>query len=233
MVVDYRFSGMSPERWRRIQDIYDSVINVPAAARESRLDELCRHDQDLRHEIESLLQARDEAGSFLSPEDLQSHIHDLLEPELAAGSTFGRYRTISAIGAGGMGRVYLAQDEELNRRVALKLLPAQFTLDRERVLRFRREARAASALTHPNIITVYDVGQNGHTWFVATEFVEGETLRSFIQREGIDVERALEIALQCARGLSAAHDAGIVHRDINRRISSCGRTGSRRSLISD
>lgn len=205
---------MTPERWRRVSDVYDILVQLPPAARQTTLDEECRDDEDLRREIESLLEAREDAGSFLGPEELHSCIRELSEPEVTPGSRLGRYEIVSSIGAGGMGQVYLARDVELGRRVALKVLPAQFTLDEERILRFRREARAASALNHPNIVTVYDVGESGQTWFIVTEFIEGETLRSRLEHGRLQSDIALDIALQCARALATAHDAGIVHRDV-------------------
>lgn len=209
------FSGsMTAERWKRIAEIYDSVVEAPAAARGGMLDEACRSDKDLRLQVESLLDAREEAGDFLSPNELHRHICDLSRCEVALGHTLGRYEVLSVVGAGGMGEVYLAHDNELNRRVALKVLPVQFTRDQERVVRFRREARAASALSHPNIVTIHDVGQSGETWFIATEFVEGVTLRNRLGQGSMAKEEALDIALQCALGLAAAHGAGIVHRDV-------------------
>ncbi len=206
---------MSPERWIRVTDIYDSVIGVSPESRDTALNEACGDDKDLLREIQSLLEARDEAGSsFLCPEELCSHIRELSEPEVAPGNTFGRYEVLSSIGAGGMGHVYLARDVELKRQVALKVLPLRFTLDEECILRFRREARAASALNHPNIVTVYDVGANGQTWYIATEFVEGKTLRNWIEEGDLETGKALDVALQCARALAAAHRADIVHRDV-------------------
>ena len=205
---------MTAERWQRIAEIYDSVVEAPPAARGAMLDQACRSDKDLRREIESLLEAREQAGDFLSPDELHHHIRDLAPSEAAPGKTLGRYQILSVIGAGGMGEVYLAHDSELNRRVALKVLPVQFTRDEGRVVRFRREGRAASALSHPNIVTVYDVGQTGETWFIATEFVEGVSLRTRLGQRPIAEQEALDIALQCALGLEAAHGAGIVHRDV-------------------
>ena len=216
LVLKYRefINFMTADRWKRVADIYDSVVVLPPAARGTMLDEACGSDADLRREVESLLEARGEAGSFLSLSDLRDHICDLSDSEAAPGSTFGRYQVLSVIGAGGMGEVYLAQDAELNRQVALKVLPAQFTNDEERIARFRREARAASVLNHPNVVTIYDVGQTGDTWFIATEFVEGTTLRARLAEGPKNIPGALDIALQCARGLEAAHKAGIVHRDV-------------------
>ncbi|HEX6625714.1 MAG TPA: protein kinase, partial [Pyrinomonadaceae bacterium] len=140
----------------------------------------------------------------------------LAEREDAAlvGRTIARYRVLSLVGAGGMGRVYLAEDTGLGRRVALKLLPAHFTHDKEQVRRFRQEARAASALNHPNILTVHEVGEADGTEFIATEYVEGETLRACLARARCGVGEALDVAAQIADALVAAHEARIVHRDI-------------------
>ena len=124
------------------------------------------------------------------------------------------YQIIKKLGAGGMGEVYLAQDTRLDRKVALKLLPEAFTQDQERLRRFTQEARAASALNHPNIITIHDIGQAVSTHFIATEYVEGRTLRDLLRDTHLDVLRAVDIAAQIASALTAAHQAGIVHRDI-------------------
>lgn len=130
------------------------------------------------------------------------------------GTTFGRYEIISLLGSGGMGEVYLAQDNKLGRRVALKLLPPRFTGDSERVRRFQQEARAASALNHPNIITIFEVGETEHTYFIASEYVEGQTLGQRLNDGALDLSEAIEIGIQVAGALSAAHRAGIIHRDI-------------------
>jgi Tol biopolymer transport system component/serine/threonine protein kinase len=205
---------MNAERWNRIAEIYESVIACPPANRGALLDEACSSDGELRRELESLLQAREEAGSFLSPNELREHIRQLSGPDVAPGRTFGRYRILSLIGAGGMGEVYLARDAELDRQVALKVLPAEFTRDEGRVARFRREARAASALSHPNIVTIYDIGEAGGTRYISAEFIEGTTLRNRLALGAMDLQEALEIAVQCADALAAAHEAGIVHGDV-------------------
>jgi Tol biopolymer transport system component len=205
---------MIAERWQRIQGIYESVISHPPASRSKILDEACSGDDELRREVESMLRAREEAGDFLSPDHLQLHIRELSEPDVAPGRTFGRYYIQSIIGAGGMGEVYLARDTELDRQVALKVLPAQFTRDQERLARFRREARAASALNHPNVLTIYDIGETGETHYIAAEFVEGITVRNRLALGPMKLEEALDVTIQCARALDAAHQVGIVHRDI-------------------
>lgn len=133
---------------------------------------------------------------------------------LEAGSEFGRYSIISAIGAGGMGEIFLAHDKLLERRVALKVLPDQFTSDPERLQRFVREAKTASALNHPNIITIYEIGEVGGINFISTEYVEGQTLRSRISKGSLKLAEVLSVARQTAEALAAAHAVGIVHRDI-------------------
>src|SRR5205823_2127416 len=129
-------------------------------------------------------------------------------------ATIARYRVGRLIGAGGMGEVYLAEDETLNRKVALKLLPARFTRDEERVRRFQREARAASALNHPNIITIYEIGHADSVHYIATEYIEGETLREMMAKRRLNAGEVLDVAIGVAGALAAAHDAGIIHRDI-------------------
>ncbi|MEA2415108.1 MAG: eukaryotic-like serine/threonine-protein kinase, partial [Thermoanaerobaculia bacterium] len=128
--------------------------------------------------------------------------------------TISRYRVGRLIGAGGMGEVYLAEDETLNRKVALKLLPVRFTRDEERVRRFQREARAASALNHPNIITIYEIGHADSVHYIATEYIEGETLREVMAKRRLNAGEVLDVAIGVSSALAAAHDAGIIHRDI-------------------
>ena len=130
------------------------------------------------------------------------------------GQTISHYRIVNRIGAGGMGEVYLAEDTRLGRKLAIKFLPDQFTQDADRVRRFEQEARAASALNHPNIITIYEIGHHAQGHFIATEFIEGETLRQRVQRGGLKLSETLDIAVQCVSALQAAHQAGIIHRDI-------------------
>ena len=202
------------ERWKQIEQIYYSVIASPISERAALLDQLCLEDADIRREVESLLHAREQADNFLSSMSLKGQIAELLsEPDLA-GKTIGHYEVRSAIGAGAMGEVYLALDTRLDRQVALKILPSHLTENMDRVARFRREAKAASALNHPNIITIFDVGEIGDTSFIAAEFVRGVTLRERLTASKIEPQEAVNIALQCALALEAAHNAGIVHRDI-------------------
>src|SRR6185295_14628792 len=134
----------------------------------------------------------------------------MLSPSMQA-ATIARYRVGRLIGAGGMGEVYLAEDEVLQRKVALKLLPARFTQDQERVRRFQREARAASALNHPNILTIYEIGHTESVHYIATEYIEGETLRERLAARRLSVAEVIEISMGVANALAAAHDAGIIH----------------------
>jgi eukaryotic-like serine/threonine-protein kinase len=137
-----------------------------------------------------------------------------MDKELSAGSTLSHYRIVSKIGAGGMGEVYLAEDSRLGRKVALKILNADLTRHEDRVRRFEQEARAASALSHPNILTIFDIGREDSTHFIATEFIDGQTLRSALTRSRMKISEVLDVALQAAAALAAAHAAGIIHRDV-------------------
>jgi adenylate cyclase len=133
---------------------------------------------------------------------------------IQAGTHFGRYEIRSPIGAGGMGEVYLAHDAQLDRPVALKLLPVGVTQDADRLRRFQQEARATSALNHPNILTIYEIGETAGTHFIATEFIDGTTLRDQMARERMKIDEILDVSIQVASALAAAHEAGIIHRDI-------------------
>ena len=136
------------------------------------------------------------------------------ESEIKAGQTIGAYEILSLLGCGGMGEVYLALDSRLSRKVALKFLPASLTTDQKRLERFEREAHAASALNHPNIITIHEIGTTGAHHFIATEFIEGETLRARLSQTRLSLIETLRLAVQIADALAAAHKAGIIHRDI-------------------
>ncbi len=133
---------------------------------------------------------------------------------IAPGTRFGRYEIRSSIGKGGMGEIYLAQDTELNRHVALKLLPADVAFDQKRMQRFVQEARAASALNHPSILTIYEIGRADSAYFIATEFIDGVTLRQHIANTRMKIGEVLDTAVQITGALVAAHQAGIIHRDI-------------------
>jgi eukaryotic-like serine/threonine-protein kinase len=137
-----------------------------------------------------------------------------MEDSLKPNTTFSHYRILQKLGAGGMGEVYLAEDTRLDRRIALKILPEEFVADAERMRRFVREAKTASALNHPNILTIYEIGEADRKHFIATEYIEGETLHNRLKSEAVNLKSVLDIAIQMASALQAAHNAGIVHRDI-------------------
>jgi eukaryotic-like serine/threonine-protein kinase len=208
---------MTPERWQQVKQIFHDACERAPEERAVFLDAACDGDAELRREIESLLATHERAGDFMQQPPLNMALaggSGDAEAEIEAGRMINHYQVERRIGSGGMGEVYLAHDTRLGRRVALKLLRAEFTRDDERVRRFEQEARAASALNHPNILTIYEIGRMGETNFIATEFVAGETLRALITRGELTLGLALDIAQQTASALAAAHHAGIVHRDI-------------------
>jgi serine/threonine protein kinase len=207
---------MESERWQQIESLFYAALACPPPEHQRLLNQTCSADAALRQEVESLIAAHDQAGSMISSPALELAAPIITEAASAtlAQTTLGPYRVLSRLGSGGMGDVYLAYDTRLGRKIALKTLPDSFTKDHQRVLRFQQEARTASALNHPNIITVYEVGQAQGVQVIATELVEGETLRRALSSGGIRLARALDVALQVAGALAAAHEAGIVHRDI-------------------
>ena len=206
---------MTPARFQAIDELFQAAVAQPPHERVSYLDERCAGDETLRREVEALLAADSEQDEFaqIAHGVAADWAHRADRPDLA-GQTFGRYKIIEPLGVGGMGEVYLAEDATLGRRVALKLLPRRFTQDADRLRRFEQEARAVSALNHPNIITIHEVGQSDGTHFIATEFIEGETLNEKVQKSRLPLGQVLDIGCQTAGALAAAHAAGIVHRDI-------------------
>ena len=215
---------MNPERWQRIEQIYHAAMETAADRRAGLLGELCGDDDALRREVEEFLAVNEQTGGFLSTPAFELEAKRIaaenVGPNLAieVGEELSHYKILSHLGSGGMGQVFLVRDTMLERRVALKLLPVEFTRNTERLQRFVREARTASALNHPNIITIYEIGEVitalGTTHFIATEFIEGETLRKWTVDEEKRLSQALNVAVQVASALDAAHKAGIVHRDI-------------------
>jgi TolB-like protein/Flp pilus assembly protein TadD len=207
---------MKAERWKQINDLFQSATECPPKERAAFLDQASRGDEGLRREVESLLTSYERAENFIESPAFEVAPELLTNDKAGAlvGALIGHYRVESLIGIGGMGEVYLARDERLGRKVALKLLPERLTADETQLSRFKTEARAASALNHPNILTVYEIGVEGNRHFIATEFIEGITLRTLLARGRMNLHDALEIAVQVASALSAAHEAGVVHRDI-------------------
>ena len=211
---------MKPERWQQLDQLFHSALRLEPDERTAFLVEACAGDESLRRQVEALLAAHEEAGSFIESPTLEVETRGLAadqgttEGELATGELISHYRIIALVGVGGMGQVYLAQDITLGRKIALKLLPCDFTRDVSRVRRFQQEARAASSLNHPNILTVYEIGAEDGRQFIATEFIDGQSLRQHMRRLEVQLSEVLEISIQVASALAAAHEAGIVHRDI-------------------
>ncbi|HEU5131136.1 MAG TPA: protein kinase, partial [Pyrinomonadaceae bacterium] len=207
---------MTPERWQQVKEIFNSAITHRPEERSLFISRACSGDEALRSEVESLLASHEQSGEFIDQPAFEAAASLLVneKAELKPGLTIASYEVISFISRGGMGEVYLAEDKRLGRKVALKLLPASFTTDADRLRRFEQEARAASALNHPNIITIYEIREAAGSHVIATEFVEGETLRHRLSRSALTLSETLDIAIQIADALSAAHKAGIIHRDI-------------------
>ncbi|MCG3159883.1 MAG: Serine/threonine-protein kinase PknD [Acidobacteria bacterium] len=209
---------MTPERWKQIDQLLQEALEREPAERVAYLAEACGGDDELRREVVSLLGFHERAENFIETPPTDVAADWLNAKESRAGQTIGHYELIRRIGRGGMGEVYLARDARLGRQIALKLLQSSLTQDAARVRRFRQEARAASSLNHPNILTIYEVGQEdsttGGAHFIAAEFVDGQTLRELCRGEGLTLGAALDILIQVAGALTAAHEAGIVHRDI-------------------
>jgi eukaryotic-like serine/threonine-protein kinase len=207
---------MSDAAWQQAKRIFDDALRQKPEARARFVSEVCGDDKTLFREVESLLASFDSAGSFLEKPAI-ARFADVIEVQtkkLEAGKCFGHYEIIKQIGVGGMGEVYLAEDTSLERRIAIKILPEKLAADRERMQRFVREAKSTSALNHPNIITIYEIGETDNTHFIATEYIEGDTLRERLKGAPPKLKSALDIAIQIANALDAAHRTGIVHRDI-------------------
>src|SRR2546422_2427658 len=221
--------AMRAERWQQVSVLFKSALEREPKERTAYLDEACSSDDFLRGEVESLIAAYEQAGDFIEPAALEVAAASFTDEqrESIVGRTINQYAILGSLGSGGMGEVYLAHDSKLGRRVALKLLPVYYNWDADRLHRFQQEARTASALNHPNILTIYEIGETEGSHFIATEFIEGETLRQRLTelpartaRDGtgsesrMKLDEVLDIGTQVAAALSAAHEAGIVHRDI-------------------
>lgn len=205
---------MAPKNWQQVKNTFHDALRLESGERGPFLDKACNGDIDFRIEIESLLISLTEAKNFLEQPIIGETPKPDSEWRLKDGEIISHYRIVSPIASGGMGEVYLAEDEKLGRRVALKILPEDILADRNRLRRFRREAEVISALNHPNILTIFEFGDDHDVHFFASEFVKGETLRARLIKGRLSLHDALEIAMQIASALRAAHEAGVVHRDI-------------------
>jgi Tol biopolymer transport system component len=216
---------MKFERWQEVEALFHEALGRAPESRIAFLSEACHGDLALQQEVAALVASFDAANTFLETPAADSFgftghpgpapsLTPSLTPSLINGQQLAHYEIRSQLGSGGMGEVYLAHDTKLDRQIALKLLPVHFAADPERVRRFEREARAASALNHPNIIIIHEIGQEDGKHFIATEYIEGETLRQRLGRGELAQHEAVAIARQVAGALAAAHQAGLIHRDI-------------------
>lgn len=208
---------MNPETLEKIEEIFHATLDVSPEDRKAFLDEKCGSDAHLRKEVETLLEFDDASQQFLDdpPAALAAELFaGPSEPAEHIGKLIGHYKIVRLIGIGGMGEVYLAEDTRLGRKVALKILPEAFARDRDRMERFVLEARSASALNHPNIITIHEIGEADGVHFITAEFIDGKTLKELLSSGKLDIARAIDIAIQMASALDDAHSAGIVHRDV-------------------
>ncbi len=204
---------MLAERWRTIESLYHSACELGAEERRAFLERVCGSDEALRREVESLLANHDLAAGFLETKSPES-VRGEAEKEIPAGTQIGHYTVVEFLRAGGMGEVYKGQDTRLERPVAIKFLPRSLGADRTALNRFQREARAASALNHPRVCTIYDAGEYQGRPFLVMELLEGKPLKDRIDGGPVEYSELLEIAVQAAEGLQAAHAKGIVHRDV-------------------
>lgn len=206
---------MNTEQWKQVEALYNAALEIDAGERESFLTVACAGDEELRREVLSLVSSAERTDSFLeAPLTTVGLMLMNAEDESLSGQAVGPYQLLELLGRGGMGEVYLAHDPRLNRRVALKLLPAAIVDDGERVRRFEQEAHATSAISHPNVAHIYEVGEAQGRRYIAMEYIQGRTLRKALQRGPLEVCEALDIATQIAIALMAAHEAGVLHRDI-------------------
>jgi serine/threonine protein kinase/TolB-like protein/Tfp pilus assembly protein PilF len=207
---------MTPARFQTIEEIFLAALEQEPDQVSAFLDTACEGDVVLRREVETLLVSDQRAGRFIetSSVGLATKVIQNQQADSLAGRTIGHYKISESIGTGGMGEVYLATDIAAGRKAALKLLPLRFTGDAERLKRFQQEAHAVVGLNHPNILTVYEIGEDHSIHYIASELIEGETLRQHLTRGRMELGEAVDVAIQMASALAAAHNAGIVHRDI-------------------
>ncbi len=208
---------MTPPQFQTIEQIFLAAVEQEPGQLSAFLDTACDGDEVLRREVEALLTSDQRAGQFIerSTVGLATKIIENRQAGLLVGRTFGHYKISERIGSGGMGEVYLATDVTAGRKAALKLLPMRFTGNAERLKRFEQEAHAVVALNHPNILTVYEIGEDHSTHYIASELIEGETLRKRLARGPMKLSEAIDVTIQVASALAAAHENGIVHRDVN------------------
>jgi len=206
---------LEPERWAQVSRIFNSALELDSEARDAYVEGECGADESLAHEVKRLIENHQKASAqdFIA-EPAFANQSSSESKTLAAGQRLGPYQILQHLGTGGMGEVYLATDARLDRRVALKVLSAEVAHDKRRMQRFQQEARMASALNQPNILTIFEFGEINSLNLLATEYIEGETLRKYLRSNKLKLTEILDISIQILSALDAAHDAKIVHRDI-------------------
>jgi serine/threonine-protein kinase len=207
---------MVDENWQKVREVFDAALRQEPEVRQNYINEACGDDKDLLTEVESLFSSFDKSDDFMEMPAV-AQVADIIESDtktLETGTRFGHYEIIGQIGIGGMGEVYLAKDQKLDRRVAIKILNVKFSRDESNLKRFVREAKAASALNHPNILVIHEIGESEDAHYIVSEFIEGRTLREVLTQSQMSLGEVLDVAIQIASALSAAHGVHLVHRDI-------------------
>jgi eukaryotic-like serine/threonine-protein kinase len=207
---------MAYKDWQKVREVFDAALRQEPQDRQNYLNEACGDDKDLLTEVESLFSSFHKSDDFMETPAV-AHVADIIESEtkkLESGTRFGHYEIIRQIGIGGMGEVYLAEDQRLDRRVAIKILKEKFSQDESNLKRFVREAKAASALNHPNILIIHEIGESQGAHYIVSEFIEGRTLREVLSESHMSLEKVLDLAIQITSALFVAHGAHLVHRDI-------------------
>ncbi|HWX42582.1 MAG TPA: serine/threonine-protein kinase, partial [Blastocatellia bacterium] len=209
---------MNPDRWQEIKRIFDAALKLPPGERPGYLAGACGGDEELRREVESLLESFDEAPDFMQQPAVNEVAGQILRGQVKAfskGQSVAHYQIVSELGSGGQGTVYKALDTKLGRTVALKLLPPEWTAGNETGRkRFQREAQLASSLDHPNICTVHDLVEFDGAVFIVMQYIAGRNVRQLLKGRPLEIRSALKIAIQVCDALAVAHSKGIIHRDI-------------------
>ncbi|MBZ5554186.1 MAG: protein kinase [Acidobacteriia bacterium] len=207
---------MDTARWKQIDEVFEAALEREPHERPTFLNQACAGDEELRTQVESLLASEEQGRSFIETPAVELAAHSLSNQQTRSmtGRMVGPYKILQPLASGGMGHIYLAKNTKLDRLVALKVFPAYLAQDQDRMSRFEQEARAISALNHPAILTIYEVGHSESLHFIATEFIDGKTLRQTLIEGRSDPREAIDMGIQVAGALAAAHEAGVVHRDI-------------------